>query len=295
VVKAALPPLSSAIANAKKEESWVTSTAIELVTSLVRGAPEPRLGDGFFSIVAPALFAALAGAEDRDIIQVCDQFTLFLKSIPLKLVQNGIECLTLTIRKDCNQVTSWKDAEGRNGLDYVLKLVAKLLENQDESGGLVIGDLIIHLFRRAGEAILPVLPQLLQAMVARMRTAKTATFLQVSQTVLLMDHKHNSTLQSLVCPFAFLINNQRDTILNLLESTNIEGRSGLDILIQTWCENAETFQGFWSSRISTLGLTNLLMSERHSLQNLTVKGELIVKPETKNGEFRRTYMPQAFS
>lgn len=62
----------------------------------------------------------------------------------------------------------------------MLTLIAKLLESQDESGGLVIGDLIIHLLRRAGESVLPVLPQLLQAMIARMTTAKTATFLQAS-------------------------------------------------------------------------------------------------------------------
>jgi len=57
--------------------------------------------------------------------------------------------------------------------------VANLLESQDEAGGLFIGDLIIHLFRKAGGSILPVLPQLLQAMVARMKTVKTASFLQV--------------------------------------------------------------------------------------------------------------------
>ena len=57
-------------------------------------------------------------------------------------------------------------------------MIAKQLQGEDESGGLVIGDLIIHLLRRAGEAVLPVLPQLLEAMVKRMRTAKTATFLQ---------------------------------------------------------------------------------------------------------------------
>lgn len=74
---------------------------------------------------------------------------------------------------------SWSDANGQSGLDSVLKLVAKLLQNEDESGGLVIGDLIIHLLRRAGESVLPVLPELLQAMVSRMTSAKTATFLQV--------------------------------------------------------------------------------------------------------------------
>ncbi len=71
VVKNALPPLSIAIANAKKEESWITSSAIDLVTSLVRGAPESGLGEGFFALLAPALFACLGEAEDRDVIQVC--------------------------------------------------------------------------------------------------------------------------------------------------------------------------------------------------------------------------------
>jgi len=147
----------------------------------------------------------------------------------------------------------------------VLTLIAKLLENQDESGGLFIGDLIIHLLRRAGDAVLPVLPEMLRAMVGRMSTAKTASF-----------------IQSLVIPFCFLINNQRDTVLSLLESTQIQGRSGLDIFIQTWCENAETFQGFWPNRVSSLAMSQLYLSERPSLQNLMVKGDIIVKPETNN-------------
>ncbi len=74
---------------------------------------------------------------------------------------------------------SWADESGRSGLDYVLTLVAKLLQGEDESAGLTIGDLIIHLLRRAGDAVLPVLPELLQAMVNRMTTAKTASFVQV--------------------------------------------------------------------------------------------------------------------
>ncbi|KAK7063933.1 ARM repeat-containing protein [Favolaschia claudopus] len=246
VVKQALPNLCQAMSGASLNESWITSSAIELVSSLVTGASEGNLGEGFVAVLAPSLFKCLAEAEDRDVLQ------------------NGISCLTLIIRKDCGQLISWSDS-GRSGIDCVLSVIAKSLENQDESGGLVIGDLIIHLLRRAGESVLPVLPQLLQAMVTRMTTAKTATF-----------------LQSLVIPFAFLINNQRDTVLDLLESMNVQGRSGLDILIQTWCENAETFQGFWPARISTMGLCQLFVSERPSLQNLKVKGDIIVKPETQN-------------
>lgn len=58
--------------------------------------------------------------------------------------------------------------------------MARILQAEDESAGLTIGELIIHLLRRAGESVLPVLPELLQAMVTRMLTAKTATFVQVS-------------------------------------------------------------------------------------------------------------------
>lgn len=183
------------------------------------------------------------------------------------MFQSGISCLTLIIRKDCDQLVSWVDPNGRTGIEWVLTLVAQILQSQDESGGLQIGDLIIHLLRKAGESILPVLADLLRAMASRMTTAKTATF-----------------LQSLVIPFAFLINNQRDTVLTLLESMDIDGRSALDVLLQTWCENAETFQGFWPSRVSTLALTQLLVSDRPSVKNLVVKGDIIIDHSTKNSE-----------
>ncbi|TFK26759.1 ARM repeat-containing protein [Coprinopsis marcescibilis] len=260
VVKQALPVLVDTLGGGTKSgsatpatgggaagEAWVAGSAIDLISSLIEGSPESGLGDGFFALLAPNLFRCLDSAEDRDVLQ------------------NGVTCLTLVVRKDVNQLLSWSDAAGRSGLDHTLGLVAKLLQNQDESGGLAIGDLIIHLFRKTGEAVLPVLPQLLQAMLTSMLTAKTATF-----------------TQSLVVPFAFLINNQRDTVLDLIEPLVINDRSGLDILIQTWCENAETFQGYWPTRVSTLGLVQLFLSERPSLRNLSVKGDMILRPETKN-------------
>ncbi|KAJ3786679.1 ARM repeat-containing protein [Lentinula aff. detonsa] len=246
VVKQALPLLCNSIAVATVDQSYVAGSAIELVGSLVK-ASSNGLGEGFFPLLAPNLFKCLSEVEDRDVLQ------------------NGISCLTLIVRKDCGQLLTWRDASGQSGLEHVLRLVARILQAEDESAGLTIGELIIHLLRRAGESVLPVLPELLHALVTRMLAAKTATF-----------------VQSLVVPFAFLINNQRDTVLALLEEMNIQGRTGLDVLIQTWCENAETFQGFWPSRSSTMALTALFASERPSLQVLMVKGDIILKPETKN-------------
>ncbi|EPS97853.1 hypothetical protein FOMPIDRAFT_1037743 [Fomitopsis schrenkii] len=248
VVKQALPALTNAIMASTETEPWITGAAIDLATSLAQGAPESGLGDGFVSMLGPSLFMALRTVEDRDVIQ------------------NGTASLTTIIRKDYPQLQAWSDPiTHRSGLDCVLEVIAKQLKSQDESGGLVVGDLIIHLLRRARENVLPVLPELLNAMLGRMTSAKTATF-----------------IQSLVVPFAFLVSNQRDTVLDLLESANIDGRSGLDILLQTWCENEETFQGFWAQRISTLAFCSLFVSNRPSLQAVVVKGDLIIKPETRN-------------
>lgn len=84
-----------------------------------------------------------------------------------------------------------------------------------------------------------------------------------------------------------MINSQPDAVLQLLETSNVDGRSGLEIFIQTFCENAETFQGDWPNRQSTLALLQLYSTAsqgRASLKNMIVKGDLIIKPETKNGE-----------
>lgn len=59
-----------AINSATKEESWIASSAIDLVSSLVEGSPQTGLGEGFFALLAPNLFPCLAGAEDRDVLQV---------------------------------------------------------------------------------------------------------------------------------------------------------------------------------------------------------------------------------
>lgn len=195
--------------------------------------------------------------------------------------------MTVIIRKDAQQVLSWTDpSTNQSGLASILSFVARLLQSQDESGGLFVGDLIIHLMRKAGEAVLPVLPELLQAMLLSMKTAKTATFIQVLFFTRHFESlAHPSFLQSLVVPFNFLIHNQRDTILGLLESSDVEGDSGLNVFVQTLCENVETFQGFWPSRVSTLALISLFASERPSLRSLIVKGDILVNTDGKNGEW----------
>lgn len=68
VVTVALPTLCNAIATT--EDYWVAGSAIELLSSIVEGAPSEGLGDGFFATIAPPLFTYLSKVEDREVQQV---------------------------------------------------------------------------------------------------------------------------------------------------------------------------------------------------------------------------------
>ena len=75
---------------------------------------------------------------------------------------------------------------------------------------------------------------------------------------------------------------------------DFNGRSGLDILVNTWCENAETLQGFWATRISALALCELFLAEKRAgLQGLMVKGNIIVRPETSNSACTLLSLPRS--
>lgn len=65
-----MPSVCLSIGSAKKEESWIPASGIDLVSSIVSGAPESGLGERFFEALAPNLFACLSVAEDRDVLQV---------------------------------------------------------------------------------------------------------------------------------------------------------------------------------------------------------------------------------
>ncbi|THG95659.1 hypothetical protein EW026_g6034 [Hermanssonia centrifuga] len=227
VISHAVPILCQAIV----QPDGSPAAAIDQVCGLLEGAPQGKLGANFMNTLAPCLFGAMKTMEDRDGIQA------------------GISALTLIVKKRLPSTGG----------------VARPLYWRFWFGLLFIGDLIIQIIRNAGDAILPILPELLQAMVRRMTSAKTATF-----------------VQSLVIPFAFLIHSgHRDTVLGLLESFDVNGRSGLNVFINTWCENAETFQGYWNTRVNSLALIDVFMSQRPSLQNLLVKGDLIIDPGTE--------------
>lgn len=203
---------------------------------------------------------------------------------------------------------------GETGLTLVLKVVAAQLgpaSLESEAGGLFIGDMIVHLLRNAtagSEQLRAVLPELLGALARRIETAKTATFMQVRPTCSsISSYANNCSSQSLIIPFAYLIHERRDELVTLLQSMAIGTKTGLDILITAWCENVEAIQGAWARNMrsvsssyaflnkesdqasfvpcSVVALCDLLVCESPALRAMQVKGDLIIKPETKDGAY----------
>ncbi|GAA5868959.1 hypothetical protein JCM16303_000320 [Sporobolomyces ruberrimus] len=256
ILNSALPALAAVMTELQADPLSVrASTAIDITDNIFTHMPSPLLV-GSFDKVAGNMFDALNATDDRDV------------------TQSGLNIVTSVIRKDVDQLLNWRSASGQSGLELVLAQVAKQLEPSDsEAGGLFVGDLVIHLLRKAGPAVGPVLPDLLKAFVTRLATAQTAMF-----------------TQSMVLPFAYVIEQQLDTALTLLESIVVPPTShgaspkpALEVLLSAWCDYANDFQGFWNQKLSTLALTKLYAaSSRPSLQQLQVKGDLLLTAENKN-------------
>lgn len=62
-------------------------------------------------------------------------------------------------------------------------------------------------------------------------------------------------VQSLILPFAYLLSEQANTVLGLLEGIVVPAqgtkpaRSALELLLSTWCENVDVFQGYWNLKV----------------------------------------------
>ncbi|GAA5855822.1 hypothetical protein JCM8547_000374 [Rhodosporidiobolus lusitaniae] len=251
----ALPALVSTMAEFSSDPYSIrAASALDISSSIFSRFPTP-LPAGAFDRVAANVFEMLAGTEDRDIIQT------------------SLDIVTTVIRKDVDQLLNWRSPSGQSGLELVLAQVAKLLQpSESEAGGLFVGDLVIHLVRKAGASIGPVLPDLLQAFVTRLATAQTAMF-----------------SQSLILPFAYLIHQQLDTVLSLLENLIVPSGTGdpprpaLEVLLSNWTDNANDFQGYWNQKVSSVALSQLYAASasRSGLQQVQVKGDLLLTEENK--------------
>ena len=76
------------------------------------------------------------------------------------------------------------------------------------------------------------LPQILQALIAKLAVAESAVL-----------------WQDLIIPFAYLCHSHLTAVLDLLGSVNVGGQDGTSILFHKWAEIADSIQGYYNIKI----------------------------------------------
>ncbi|WVQ84827.1 hypothetical protein IAT38_006984 [Cryptococcus sp. DSM 104549] len=248
------PKLAALISTPVTDETvHIPGEAVQLANSLIRTRGGPLEAE-LVATVTRSVMDLLRTTDDMDVIQ------------------HGMIHLTLIVRKDCEKLTQWYDAEGNNGIASIFGLLGRFLAPTfSESGGIFVGELIMHLFRKAGGAMAPVLPDLLRAVVARIASAQMTSF-----------------IQTLVLPFAYLFGTEHTiSTLDLLSSFTVPTSAGtevpaLDLVLRAWCDTCDTITGSWNIRVSDMGMSKLFAMGDKRLEGVVVKGDLVISEVNRN-------------
>ncbi len=181
-----------------------------------------------------------------------------------ELVHSVISALTQLVVKTPQQTLGWTDSQGNTGAQVAVHLVELLLDPQDaeETGGLVLGGLLLALIRKGADQLGSTLLQLLPKLPQRLATSSSM-----------------SLSQSLIIPLAFLMCDRCPDILQTLEAASVETPSGrrqsLEVFASKWVQEAPTIQGSWARKANLIALCNLFRSGHPLLTSLKVQGELL--------------------
>lgn len=230
-----MPPISSAVTNDKRQQ-----TAAELLTVLAHYGSEP-LPAGFVAATLPKLNKIL------------------MESVEGEVLRPGAEAVKFLLMHDHHQVFAWQD-DGKSGLEVCLRIIDRLLApNIEDNSASEVGGLAAELVEKAGnERLGPFLPQLLQAVATRLASAEAAQF-----------------IQSLILVFARLSLVGASDVVEFLSQIQINGESGLQVVMGKWLENSINFAGYDEIRQNVIALSKLYSLNDPRLAQIMVKGDLL--------------------
>ncbi|KAI1821648.1 armadillo-type protein [Xylaria intraflava] len=216
--------------------------AAELMTSLTQYGSDP-LPPGFVAATLPKLTRLLMESNDGEILRP------------------GAESVKYLLAHDHAQVFNYHDENNRSGLEVCLHIIDRLLGTTiEDNAASEVGGLAAELVEKAGhERLGPFLPQLLQAVANRLATAETATF-----------------IQSLILVFARLSLVGAHDVVEFLTTIQINGQTGLQVVLSKWLENSVNFAGYDEIRQNVIALSKLYSLNDPRVAQTMVKGDLIV-------------------
>ncbi|CAG7957307.1 unnamed protein product [Penicillium salamii] len=240
-----LPSLMGAIdVGNLTDENALTNFAADLLRALAERSPEP-MPAGFVETVMPKLNRLLLGSDEAE------------------LIRPATEAVRHMLSHDFAQFVVWRDPEtGKEALEVVLIIIDRLLGPAvDDNAATEVGQLAAELVEKAGsERLGPYLPQLLQAVAQRLATAQQAQF-----------------IQSLILVFARLTLISAREVVDFLAQVNLQGQSGLAVVLSKWLENSVNFAGYDEIKQNIFALARLYELADPRVAEVPVKGDLIIQ------------------
>ncbi|KAI9722011.1 MAG: hypothetical protein M1812_001971 [Candelaria pacifica] len=225
------------------EENALTNLAAELLAVLAEHGSEP-LPQGFVAAVMPKLKRLLLSSNEAE------------------LLRPATEAIKHMLNHDHAQVFGWTDSEtGKTGFEACLVIIDRLLgPSVDDHAAAEVGGLAAELVEKAGSDRLgPYLLQLLRGVAIRLSSAQ-----------------HPPFIQSLILVFGRLCLVSARDVVDFLAQVQIEGGSGLQVVMSKWLESSVTFAGYDEIRQNVIALSKLYSLEDPRLANTMVRGDLIV-------------------
>ncbi|XP_015606737.1 importin-9 isoform X2 [Cephus cinctus] len=227
----------------KSKDEGTHGIALDALQVLVQYSPLP-LSNALVENAFPAACNCVLNSEDN------------------ATLQSGGEVIRTYLSVAARQVTVHRDAEGRTGLQYILQIVAQLLNPQSsEFTATFVGRLVTTLIRKAGSSLGENLDLLLKAVLSKMQRAETLT-----------------VMQSLLMIYAHLINNEFDAVLNFLSTVpGPTGQSALAFVLTEWVGRQHLFFGGYDRKVATVALCKILeygvTHDDNRLNEINVKGD----------------------
>ncbi|CAI9717889.1 importin-9-like isoform X1 [Octopus vulgaris] len=220
-----LPTLISIFqASPDKVPPGLPAAALDVLQMVVRGSKAP-LSDALVQDCFPASVQCILQTEDNS------------------TMQSGGECLRAFASVGLDQLMVWQDDHGKNGLFYIIQVIAKLLDPKTpEFTATFVGKLVSVIISKVGSQLGEDLDLMLRSVLGKMQRSETL-----------------SVIQSLVMIFAHLTHTQMEALLAFL--SNVPGPTGkpaLHFVLTEWCSRQHLFYGAYENKVSIIALTKLL-------------------------------------
>lgn len=155
-------------------------------------------------------------------------YQITMNSSDNQVLQAVSEILGFFTQHAPDQIKNWSSKDGRNGIELLILAVARLLDpTWLDSACVNTGILILAIVQNFGSLLGDLLPQMLDATVKRLATAKSPAL-----------------IENFILVFSKLVSTSTKDVINILAGIRIDGVSGLDIVLGRWLSNFDVLRGY---------------------------------------------------